>query len=295
MDDLVYGVYGVYGEENPHSIDYYKNKYQSTLQPKENINNKNPKIMETKKEFDQVKYLKDQMKFLGFGEDEKLHQDLEKGIQSKKQEFEIKTTSDKTLPENKVDFKLKFNKSEGGGVFLNSYQGKLTNKATEEVSHNFLVSRNSFFTAKEAINLLEGRSVKIEFLNPKKNNEMEPAFVQFNFSEPKTEKGNYLFQNFYKKYGVDTAKIVEKSNLVFDKPEWKESAIKSLEKGNVVKVKFKENDQIIEGKAVLDPQNRNLKLYDNEMNRLNTNKTLEGLEQENRHEKANAREQSLKR
>ena len=260
-----------------------------------NFNNQNPHIMEAQQDFDQVQYLKDQMKFLGFGEDEKLHQDLEKGIQSKKQEFEIKTTSDKTLPENKVDFTLKFNKSENGGVFLNSYHGKLTNKTTEEVSHNFLVSRNSSFTAKEAINLLEGRSVKIEFLNPKKNNEVEPAFVQFNFSEPKTEKGNYLFQNFYKKYGVDTAKIVEKSNLVFDKPEWKESAIKSLEKGNIVKVKFKENDQIIEGKAVLDPQNRNLKLYDNEMNRLNTNKTLEGLEQENRHEKANVREQSLKR
>ncbi|MFC4162865.1 hypothetical protein ACFOWU_04310 [Epilithonimonas zeae] len=251
--------------------------------------------METKQDFNQVQYLKDQMKYLGFGEDEKLHKDLEKGINSKKQEFEIKTTSDKTLPENKVDFLLKFNKSENGGVFLNSYNAKLTNEKSEELSHNFPVSRDSSFTAKEAINLLEGRSVKIEFSNPKKNNEVEPAFVQFNFNETKTDKGNYLFQNFYKNYGVDTAKIVEKSNLIFDKPEWKVSAIKSLEKGNVLKVKFKENDQIVEGKAVLDPQNRNLKLYDNEMNRLNTNKPLEGLEQDNKHDKANVREQSIKR
>lgn len=66
-------------------------------------------------------------------------------------------------------------------------------------------------------------------------------------------------------------------------------------KGNVLKVKFKENDQVIEGKAVLDPQNRNLKLYDNEMNRLNTNKPLEGLEQDNKNDKANVREQSIKR
>ncbi|NMR35312.1 hypothetical protein HIO71_14085 [Chryseobacterium aquaticum] len=287
VDDIVYDAYG---DENPNSLDYY---YALEKQIK-NINNQNPHIMETHQDFDQVKYLKDQVKYLGFGEDEKLHKDLEKGINSKKQEFEIKTTSDKTLPENKVDFTLKFNKSESGGVFLNSYNAKLTNNKNEELSHNFPVSLDNSFTAKEAVNLLEGRSVKIEFLNPK-SEQVEPAFVQFNFNEPKTEKGNYYFQNFYKNYGVDTAKIVEKSNLVFDKPEWKESAIKSLEKGNVLKVKYKENDQVIEGKAVLDPQNRNLKLYDNDMNRLNTNKPLEGLEQDNKHDKANVREQSIKR
>ena len=54
--------------------------------------------METQKEFDQVEYLKNQMKYLGFGEGEKLHKDLEKGINSKNQQFEIKTTSDKALP-----------------------------------------------------------------------------------------------------------------------------------------------------------------------------------------------------
>ena len=52
------------------------------------------------------------MKYLGFGEGEKLHKDLEKGIKSKNQQFEIKTTSDKSLPENKVDFTLKFNKTD---------------------------------------------------------------------------------------------------------------------------------------------------------------------------------------
>ncbi len=258
------------------------------------FNNQNTEIMETQKEFDQVKYLKDQMKYLGFGEDEKLQKDLEKGINGKQQQFEIKTSSDKTLPENRVDFTLKFSKSDQGGVFLNSYHAKLTNDQKGEISHNFPVSRENSFTAKEAVNLLEGRSVKIEFVNPK-SNQTEPAFVQFNFNEPKTDKGNYYFQNFYKNYGVDTAKIVEKSNLVFDNPEWKENSIKSLEKGNIVKVKLKESDQVVEAKAVLDPQNRNLKLYDNDMDRINTNKPLEGLEQDPTDDKANVREQSIKR
>lgn len=259
-----------------------------------NINNQTPNIMETQKEFDQVEYLKNQLKYLGFGEGEKLHKDLEKGIKSKNQQFEIKTTSDKTLPGNKADFTLKFNKTDSGGIFLNSYNAKLTNEKNEEISHNFPVNRENTFTAKEAVNLLEGRSVKIEFHNPK-SDQQETAFVQFNFEEPKTEKGNYLFQNFYKNYGVETDKIVEKSNLIFDKPEYKENTIKSLEKGNIVKVKFEQDDKIVEGKAVLNPQNRNLKLYDSDMNRINTNKPLEGLEQDNKHEKNNVKEQSIKR
>ena len=259
-----------------------------------NINNQTPNIMETQKEFDQVEYLKNQLKYLGFGEGEKLHKDLEKGIKSKNQQFEIKTTSDKALPRNKADFTLKFNKTDGGGIFLNSYNAKLTNEKNEENSHNFQVNRENTFTAKEAINLLEGRSVKIEFHNPK-SDQQETAFVQFNFDEPKTEKGNYLFQNFYKNYGVETEKIVEKSNLIFDKPEYKENTIKSLEKGNIVKVKFEQDDKVIEGKAILNPQNRNLKLYDSDMNRINTNKPLEGIEQDNQHEKNNVKEQSIKR
>ena len=281
-------------ENNLNFDDLFSSNDFKEKDEKLNINNQTPNIMETQKEFDQVEYLKNQLKYLGFGEGEKLHKDLEKGIKSKNQQFEIKTTSDKALPENKVDFTLKFNKTDSGGIFLNSYNAKLTNEKNEEISHNFPVNRENTFTAKEAINLLEGRSVKIEFHNPK-SDQQETAFVQFNFDEPKTEKGNYLFQNFYKNYGVETDKIVEKSNLIFDKPEYKENTIKSLEKGNIVKVKFEQDDKVIEGKAILNPQNRNLKLYDTDMTRINTNKPLEGIEQDNKHEKSNVKEQSIKR
>lgn len=258
------------------------------------INNQNPKIMEQTQDFNQVQYLKDQMKYLGFGESENLHKDLENGINSPQQQFEIKTTSDKSLPENKIEFTLNFNKSEQGGVFLNSYKGELNNGKDSSISHNFPVNKGSSFTAKEAVNLLEGRAVKIEFTNPK-TDQLEPAFVKLNFSEPKTEKGNYNFQNFYKNYGVDTLQIVEKSNLVFDKPEYKENTIASLEKGNIVKVKFKLEDKVVEGKAVLNPQYKNLSLYDQDMTRINTNKPLEGLDNDQKNQKANVREQSMSR
>ena len=255
--------------------------------------NQKSNIME-KKEFNQVDYLQNQLKYLGFGEGDKLHKDLETGINSTENVFEIKTSSDKASPGNKVDFTLKFNKTESGGVFLNSYQAVLNNDKGEEISQSFAVNRENTFTAKEAVNLLEGRTVKIEFTNPK-TEQLEPAFVKLNFAEPKTEKGNYNFQNFYKNYGVDTDQIVEKSNLIFDKPEYKESTIKSLEKGNVVKVKFELGDNVVEGKAVLNPQYKNLSIYDQDMNRINTNKPLEGLENDKKHDKGNVKEQSIKR
>ncbi|WP_373709187.1 JAB domain-containing protein [Kaistella sp.] len=272
----------------------FRDEKQETDSKKNNINNKNPKIMETQKEFNQVDYLRNQLKYLGFGEGEALHKDLDTGMKSAEQQFEIKTNSDKALPGNKVDFTLKFNKTESGGVFLNSYHANLENERGENISHNFPVNRENTFTAKEAINLLEGRTVKIEFQNPK-TEQLEPAFVKLNFEEPKTEKGNYNFQNFYKNYGVDTDQIVEKSNLIFDEPEYRENTIKSLEKGNIVKVKFESDDNVIEGKAILNPQYKNLSLYDQDMNRINTNKPLEGIENDNKHDKGNVKEQSIKR
>lgn len=250
--------------------------------------------METQNEFDQVQYLKNQMKYLGFGEDQKLHKDLESGINGKEQQFEIKTSSDRTLPENEVDFTLKFTKSESGNVFFNSYNAKLKNAQSGELSHNFYVSREHTFTAKEAVNLLEGRAVKMNFTNPK-TNQQEYAFVKLNFNDPKNEYGNYNFQNFHQNYGVNTSEIVDKSNIVFDKPQYRDDVIKSLEKGNVVKVKFEMNNAVIEGKAILNPQYKNLNLYDQEMNRINTNKPLEGIGNDLSQDKANAQEQSIKR
>ncbi|SEG07065.1 RadC-like JAB domain-containing protein [Halpernia humi] len=279
-------------EDLQSAIDVLSNR-QSATHITINNNNLKSEIMENK-EFDQVDYLQNQLKYLGFGEGEKLHKDLKAGIDSVENQFELKTSSDKASLGNEVDFTLKFNKTESGGVFLNSYKAVLNNDKGEEISQNFKVNRENTFTAKEAVNLLEGRSVKIEFTNPK-TEQLEPAFVKLNFAEPKSENGNYNFQNFYKNYGVDTDQIVEKSNLIFDKPEYKESTIKSLEKGNVVKVKFELDDNVVEGKAVLNPQYKNLSIYDNEMNRINTNKPLEGLENDNKHDKGNVKEQSIKR
>lgn len=267
-------------------------KEQTTKQnPLQNENIYNDKQKQEEKikspiESAQLDYLKNQLKYLGFGESNKLHQDLEKGINSNEKTFKIQTQSDRAMQGNEVNFTLNFNKSEKGGVFLNSFNATLKNEIGEEKTHNFGVNH---FTAKEAVNLLEGRSVKTEF------KENEPVFVKLNFAEEKNEYGNFKFQTYNQQaYGVDTAKIVEKSGLIFDKPEHKDNTVKSLEKGNIVKVKFNLDNKITEGNAVLNPQYKTLNLYDKEMNRLNTNKPIQGLDAQQQ-EKNNIRQQNISR
>lgn len=267
-------------------------KEQTTKQnPLQNENIYNDKQKQEEKikspiESAQLDYLKNQLKYLGFGESNKLHQDLEKGINSNEKTFKIQTQSDRAMQGNEVNFTLNFNKSEKGGVFLNSFNATLKNEIGEERTHNFGVNH---FTAKEAVNLLEGRSVKTEF------KENEPVFVKLNFAEEKNEYGNFKFQTYNQQaYGVDTAKIVEKSGLIFDKPEHKDNTVKSLEKGNIVKVKFNLDNKITEGNAVLNPQYKTLNLYDKEMNRLNTNKPIQGLDTQQQ-EKNNMRQQNISR
>lgn len=240
-----------------------------------------------KKDFNVVEYLNTQMKYLGFGDNHK--EEIQKGINSNEKSFQIHTTSDKVMEGSKVDFAVNFNKSEKGGVFINSFDGKLTTAQGEERSQNFRVN----FTAKEAINLLEGRAVKTELTN--KQGEKYEAFAKLNFAEEKNEYGNYKLQTFTKNYGINTAEIVDKAGLKFDRPEYRENAIKSLEKGNIVKAKFEHEGREIEGKAVLNVQYKNINLYDNGMNRLNDNKPLRGLEQDNANEKNQIRQQSISR
>lgn len=267
---------------------------------KQNVEHlKNIIKMETpqnQKEFDKVEYLKKQMKYLGFGEDKELHEALDKGIQSDDKKFTINTSSDKTLPGNKMDYVLNFNKSDKG-VFLNSFDGKLTNRKGEELTHNFPVNKNMLVTAKEALNLLEGRSVKVEYKpkNAENSTDLATAFIKLNLKDEKTDKGQYKMDFYTENYGVNTADIVSKAGFVFDKPEHKDYLIKNLEKGNVAKAKFEINGKVIQGKAILNPQYKNIQFYDSYMNRINTNKAIQGLENDNKQNKANVKQHSQTR
>ena len=71
--------------------------------------------------------------------------------------------------------------------FLNSYNAKLTNEKMRKFLTISQSTEKILFTAKEAINLLEGRSVKIEFHNPK-SDQAGNRFCPVQFDEPKQKR-----------------------------------------------------------------------------------------------------------
>jgi len=254
--------------------------------------------MENKKQngegFDPSEYLKKQLKYLGFGEDKEMHNKLDTWIDSAEKKLELKTESSKAEKGNKMEFDLKFSRSDNGGIFFNSYKGSLTTENGELREHNFRVTKNYTLTAKEAINLLEGRAVKTAFENPK-TNEVEPVFIKLKLDEDKNEYGNYKLESYYKNYGIDTEKILANSDVIIEKEEYKPNIIKSLEKGNIVNIKAKVYEKDINVRAILNPQYKNISLYDMNMVRINTNKPTRETVLDEKEKKTNVKEHNLSR
>lgn len=255
----------------------------------------------SEKQFTQLNYLKNQVKYLGMGESEKLHKDLENAILSPDKNVDVKVeynNPDRLMKGNTISFDLHIGKGEQGGVFLNSYTANLTMKNGEERSQSFKVQKENNITAKEAINLLEGRAVKIEHDRvDKETGELSrtESFIKLKLKDEKTEYGNYKYEWYNKGYGVDVEDIMNKSNLVFADDTQRERTKKHLEKGNITEVSFVHDKKEIKGFAVLNPQYKQLNLYDSTMNRLNTNKPLQKPELENNQKNEIVKEQHISR
>lgn len=255
----------------------------------------------SQQQFTQLNYLKNQVKYLGLGEDTKLHKDLENAILSPEDKVTVRAEynyPDRLMKGNTATFDLNLTKTEQGGVFLNSYRANLTTKNGEERSQTFKVQKENSITAKEAINLLEGRSVKIDHdVVDKETGELSrtESFIKLNMKEPKTDYGNYKYEWYNKNYGVDVDSIMQKSNLIFANDIEKERTKKHLEKGNITQVTFQQENRQIQGFAVLNPQWKNLNLYDSAMNRVTTQNQLVKPEVTQPQQKNNVPEHSISR
>ena len=250
----------------------------------------------------QLNYLKNQVKYLGLGEDPKLHKELENAILSPETKVTIRAEYnylDRLMKGNTATFDLNLTKTEQGGVFLNSYRANLTTKNGEERSQTFKVQKENSVTAKEAINLLEGRSVKIEHdVVDKETGELSrtESFIKLNIKEPKTDYGNYKYEWYNKNaYGVDIDNIMQKSNLTFANDIERERTKKHLEKGNITQVTFQQENRQIQGFAVLNPQWKMLNLYDSAMNRVTIQNQLVKPEVTQSQQKNNVPEHSISR
>jgi len=208
-------------------------------------------------------YLKTQTKFLGFGD--AINDHLEKAILNNIPNFSIRLQSSAvSLAGHTPSFELFFNRSNKSDMYyFNSFKTSLADKQNINVSEqNFNVDHTKGITAKESINLLEGRSVKT-IMNFK--GEDHQVFLKINFDQ-KNDYGNYKFKT-YRASSVDLSEIIDNSKIIKGDNDIK-NLIKSLEKGNLASVKFKVDDDIIEGYVAIDAQKRILDYYNKDLDLL---------------------------
>jgi len=124
-----------------------------------------------------IEYLQRSLKYLGFGT--ALNEVLEKNLAEGKEKFAIATSAqfdnkqslkDKEYPKDTINYELQFSKSKkSDNYFLNKYAATLEKGGTDEaLRQTFYLNKGNDITAKEAYNLLSGRSVsKTVEISPK--------------------------------------------------------------------------------------------------------------------------------
>ncbi|MBI2282832.1 MAG: hypothetical protein HYU71_03890 [Bacteroidetes bacterium] len=204
-----------------------------------------------------LKYLQDNIKYTGFGES--LYPELEKNIQQKKDEFQLHFTTQ--VNNRPFDAILHFRKSNSSDMyFFNRYVASMERTNGEKLEQSFPINKGKGVTAKEAYNLLQGRSVKKELTNAK--GETYQAWMQLDFAN-KDEKGNYQIKKYNENYGYDLREAVAKFPVLeLDGAEKEKELLRSLEKGNVQSVSIEINGNAQQMFVEANPQYKTINVYD---------------------------------
>lgn len=202
-------------------------------------------------------YLKDQLKYSGFGEDMagELKEKMEKGGP------EFKLFHQAAVGKDQLVAGLHFNKSNQSEMyFFNRYELTMKREKSQEVTRQTF---NNNITLKEGYNLLNGRAVHKSLTN--KEGENYKAWLQLNFKE-KDDKGNYKLNQYHQNYGYDLEKELAKHPIKeLGNDDDKKMLLRSLERGNrqAVTVQQGENEQRLFIDA--NPQYKTLNFYDQHM------------------------------
>ena len=211
-----------------------------------------------------LEFLKDALKYLGFGEG--LKEKLTENVKSEKPEFQMSTVN--TYGKDKVSYSLDFKRSDKADMyFFNRYTASF--KAGEngpEKSQSFYINKNAGVTAKEAYNLLNGRSVNKDLVNSE--GQKFNAWLQLDFNQP-DDKGGHKFRQFHTGYGYNLENELAKLPIkeLTDMTS-KERLMQSLERGNLHEVNFISGDKSEKMFIEANPQFKSLNIYDSDMKKV---------------------------
>lgn len=235
-------------------------------------------------------YLKDQIKFTGFGEgmENVLKGKMEKGEKEFTLNHNFKYGSDN------VSAVLNFKKSDQSEMyFFNSYKVSLEKEQSKEaLSQTFYINKDNNITAKEAYNLMEGRSVNKDLKN--KEGEVYNAWIKMDFKEA-DDKGNFKLNHYHKNYGYDLEASLGKHPIKeLYSEKYKEDLLNSLKKGNIQSVTFTidglDKKQYVEA----NPHFKTVNVYDEGMQRINNRENKDQKKTESEKESSSKAEKQKK-
>lgn len=208
---------------------------------------------------DNLKYLMDNIKYMGFGE--KLNTELEQKMQEGRADFQL--TASVEFNKKSFEATLNFRKSDTTDMyFFNNYHATLEKNNGEKVEHTFYLNKGKGVTAKEAFNLLDGRAVHKDLVT-KDGNEYK-AWLQLDF-ENKTDKG-FDVKQFHENYGYDLKDAVAKYAVAeLNDPDKEKALMTSLQKGNIQSVTIEKDGGSHKMFMEANPQYKNVTLYDSNM------------------------------
>ncbi|MGN6601786.1 MAG: hypothetical protein ACTHK8_05000 [Ginsengibacter sp.] len=204
-----------------------------------------------------LQYLKDNLKYMGFGE--KLNESLEANISEGKPSFELQLSE--KMHRGNIDAKLHFRQSPSTGMyFFNSYEAHLVKENGFERNQQFYLNNGKGVTLKEAYNLLDGRSVLKDMTN--KEGVEYKAWLKLDFDDKKAN-GQYQVRQFHhEKYGFDLKKELQKFNLSELPADKEMQLLQSLQKGNRQAANFDMGGENVLMYIEANPQFKTLNLID---------------------------------
>lgn len=209
-------------------------------------------------------YLRDQVKFTGFGE--ALEDNLKAAIQKEKPEFKLNHYTQ--YGGDTVSTELNFSRSKKSDLyFFNSYRVSLQKEGdSEKMEQTFYINKGSNITLKEAYNLMNGRSVNKDLTN--KEGQVFNAWIQMDFKQS-NENGNFKLKHYHQNYGYDLEEALSKHPIrELTNPEFKSNLIDSLKKGNLQSATFQKDGVDKKHYIEASPQFKTINVYDGNMQRV---------------------------
>ena len=193
---------------------------------------------------DNLPFLRDSIRYLGFGEGSVLNEQVEKEIQKGVTEFQLRTEAH--FDEwSRIEAILHFRRSEQSDMyFFNKYEATLLyDNPIHNRSQTFYIYKGKGVTFKEAFNLLQGRSVNKNLTDS--DGEKYNAWLKLSFGERTPNDTNYRTRQFRDQYGYNLEEVLNNYPIrELQNDQLKTSLIQSLKKGNIHLVTFAKASKI---------------------------------------------------